>query len=906
MFSPAGEWSQCGTSREGLPLFYHKKEIYSHVGEDSGAASGGGGGGSMPTPLYEYRTAASRFGGPVALIRDETLLLEMGSQYDASQRVSICAANGVILGTFPWKGSVVADGGHTFGGGVRSKGRLVGFGWTSSLVLLCVDDNGSVYQYDSQGELLHSHLNALSRYMSSASASALEGEEEGGEDYNDNADVTLLITECQVWDEGAVVIATERDGQTGQRLSRRCFSLLCSNSMESGFMQVEELRCPGFEEGDIHAICVAEPLTSISGKLEVFLAVGDGIYVVDAESMQKQNINKGPFISMSLCPNGQLLAAISEAGELLVVSTDFGQFLTEFQTNRDEEPDQLVWCGVDSVVIRWEEQIVMVGPYGDWVKYTYDDSVVLISECDGVRILSDTVVDFLYRVPDCMVEIYRPGSTAASALLYDARQHFDNQTARADDNLRTVGDQMVDAIDKCIEAAGYTFDVMEQKRLLRAASYGHVFCNEYPKDKFKEMCQSIRVLNSIRDAQVGIPLTFLQYQALTPQVLVSRLANSHHHLLACRVAQYNDIDIERVLHHWAKMKIFKGDGFMDQELCDSIVSKMKLCHGSSIASVASYAFQRNRKKLAAMLLEFETRVSKQVPLLLEIGELQRAVDKAIESGDADLVYYTLFYVKQRISLQEFLALVNHRPQASSLFISYCKKTESESLKTVLQSMGKHEDIASTTFAEILGDNNPLDAIENPNKFAKLVSGLQRTADLYTFTKEHAFESKACIEYAKLLKTQKKLQDTASHTQYMGLSVTDSMSQCIMLGNNRALTQLKNDFKISDKQFWYLKIRTLANAKDWNALQDFAQEKKSPVGYLPFVSLAKKFGAPNEVQAQFIRRVTDPRVRAEKFAQIGYVNEAAEAAAQTKDQDLLTKIRDMAGTSVTSITSKIMK
>ena len=45
-----------------------------------------------------------------------------------------------------------------------------------------------------------------------------------------------------------------------------------------------------------------------------------------------------------------------------------------------------------------------------------------------MRILTDNVVDFLYRVPDCNVDIYRPGSTAASALLYDARQHFDNQT----------------------------------------------------------------------------------------------------------------------------------------------------------------------------------------------------------------------------------------------------------------------------------------------------------------------------------------------------------------------------------------------------------------------------------------------------------------------------------------------
>lgn len=133
-----------------------------------------------------------------------------------------------------------------------------------------------------------------------------------------------------------------------------------------------------------------------------------------------------------------------------------------------------------------------------------------------------------------------------------------------------------------------------------------------------------------------------------------------------------------------------------------------------------------------------------------------------------------------------------------------------------------------------------------------------------------------------------------------------MSQCIMLGNQRALAQLRSDFKIPDRQFWFLKIRTLAQAQDWNALMDFAQEKKSPVGYLPFYNAAKAKGAPNAVLAQFIRRLPDARSRAEMFAAIGLVNEAAEAAAATKDQDLLTKIRDMAGTSVTSLTSNAIE
>ena len=59
-------------------------------------------------------------------------------------------------------------------------------------------------------------------------------------------------------------------------------------------------------------------------------------------------------------------------------------------------------------------------------------------------------------------------------------------------------------------------------------------------------------------------------------------------------------------------------------------------------------------------------------------------------------------------------------------------------------------------------------------------------------------------------------------------------------------------------------------------------------------MAKQKGAPNTVLGQLIHKISDPRSRAEKFAKIGMVNEAAEAAAQTKDQDLLTKIKGIGG------------
>ena len=85
---------------------------------------------------------------------------------------------------------------------------------------------------------------------------------------------------------------------------------------------------------------------------------------------------------------------------------------------------------MDSVLLYWEDMLVMVGPYGDSVKYFYDEPVVLIPECDGVRILSNSNMEFLQRVPDSTESIFKIGSTSPAALLYDALDHFDRRSAK--------------------------------------------------------------------------------------------------------------------------------------------------------------------------------------------------------------------------------------------------------------------------------------------------------------------------------------------------------------------------------------------------------------------------------------------------------------------------------------------
>ena len=50
-----------------------------------------------------------------------------------------------------------------------------------------------------------------------------------------------------------------------------------------------------------------------------------------------------------------------------------------------------------------------------------------------------------------------------------------------------------------------------------------------------------------------------------------------------------------------------------------------------------------------------------------------------------------------------------------------------------------------------------------------------------------------------------------------------------------------------RRYWHIKIRALAEGEFWDVLYAFANEKKSPIGYAPFVEVCLKH--QNEEQAR---------------------------------------------------------
>ncbi|XP_059629226.1 protein VACUOLELESS1 [Cornus florida] len=799
--------------------YYRKPEIYSmqwkHI------------------DLSRNKVACASFGGPIAVIRDDSKIVQLYAE-SSLRKLRIFNSAGNQISETVWR---------------NPGGRLVGMAWAHDQTLVCVTQDGTVYRYNIHAELLEPNISM------------------GNECFEHS------VVECVFWGNGMVCI-------------NEANQVFCIQDFENPMPC--KLADTNLEELPL-CVAVIEPQHTMSENVEVLLGVEDHVLLVEEDGVQQLGAGVGPLQKMVVSRNGKLLASFTHDGRLLVMSTDFSKIIFEYSCESALPPEQLAWCGMDSVLLYWDDMLLMVGPFGDPVRYLYDEPIILIPEFDGVRILSNTSMEFLQRVPDSTESIFKIGSTLPAALLYDALDHFDRRSAKADENLRLIRSSLPEAVEACIDAAGHEFDLSRQRTLLRAASYGQAFCSHSQRDCFQEMCRTLRVLNAVRSHEIGIPLSLEQYKMLTSSVLIGRLINAHQHLLALRISEYLGMNQEVVIMHWACSKITASLAIPDTSLLEILLDKLKLCKGISYAAVAAHADNNGRRKLAAMLVEHEPRSSKQVPLLLSIGEEDTALTKATESGDTDLVYLVLFHIWQKRPPLEFFGTIQARLLARDLFISYARCYKHEFLKDFFLSTGQLQDVAFLLWKE------SWDLVKNPmaSKGSPLhgprIKLIEKVQNLFSETKEHTFESKAAEEHAKLLKMQHEFEVTTKQAIFVDSSISDTIRTCIVLGNHRAAVKVKTEFKVSEKRWYWLKVFALATIRDWDALEKFSKEKRPPIGYRPFVEACIDADEKGEA-LKYIPKLADPRERAEAYARIGMAKEAADAASQSKDGELLGRLK----------------
>ena len=86
--------------------------------------------------------------------------------------------------------------------------------------------------------------------------------------------------------------------------------------------------------------------------------------MVDASDSEDRMLQNGPFQHIQVSPNGRFIALYTQDGKVWVISSDFQDKLSEYDTRSRTVPKDMQWCGDDAVVLAWEDELHLVGPNG--------------------------------------------------------------------------------------------------------------------------------------------------------------------------------------------------------------------------------------------------------------------------------------------------------------------------------------------------------------------------------------------------------------------------------------------------------------------------------------------------------------------------------------------------------------
>ncbi|EEB96668.1 hypothetical protein MPER_04158, partial [Moniliophthora perniciosa FA553] len=163
----------------------------------------------------------------------------------------------------------------------------------------------------------------------------------------------------------------------------------------------------------------------------------------------------------------------------------------------------------------------------------------------------------------------------------------------------------------------------------------------------------------------------------------------------------------------------------DEEVCKMIVDKFKELGGTDVsyAEIAKRAWEVGRAGLATRLLDYEPKASDQVPLLLSMKEDRLALEKAVDSGDTDLVYQVLLHLHNHLTLGTFFRLIEDGGErlalASRLLQVYAREQNRDMLRDFYYSDDRRVESAVLALDEASRMSDPaskIAAIKSANKF----------------------------------------------------------------------------------------------------------------------------------------------------------------------------------------------
>ncbi|XP_043465460.1 vacuolar protein sorting-associated protein 16 homolog [Leptopilina heterotoma] len=797
-------------------------------------------------PLSFYNEAnanhlivAAPYGGSIAITRNPKKLVKV--QGAGKPVILFYSSSGRIMAKLQW-----------------TSGQLVTLGWSHQEELLCIQEDGMVLIYDMFGNYQHAFS------------------------MGNEAKQTKVI-------DAKFFVSVNGTGLAILTSTSRIF--LVNNVSEP---KVRQLEIPKLG-GPIEWCIMRKDRDS-----QVIISNQEGIQEIHQNqttittAFSKLFSNKiSSIVAIVASGNNRHIALYSDTGHLYLGSVDFKDKYCECSTNMKETLTDIAWCGTEAVVCNWDSTVMIIGRSGETMVYTYDGPVHLVTEIDGVRIISSFSHEMIQKVPNVVQKIFRINSTDAASYLLEASKQFHKKSHKADSYMDLVKEKLDHAVIDCVDASSHEFNFETQKLLMRAAKYGKGFSKTINPEHYVSMCRTLRILNAVRHPNIGIPLTYTQLNALTSQVLLDRLVARRHYYLSIQIARHlrlSEVDGEsRILAQWACYKV-KQTQLDKEQIAEEIADKLGYAPGVSYSEIALRAADCGRKQLAIKLIDYEPRAQLQVPLLLRLGEEKAALNKAVESGNTDLVYTVILHLREHMSLRDFQMAIMHCPLAMALYIKYCQSHNRETLRDIYNQYDDYHSHALWFVKESY----------RPKNSASRDPMLQSAQENFKLARNDT-NATLTEEQIKLLRYQRSLEETL-HESIVGKPLHETVEILLLQNEIKLADKLRSEYKIPDRRYWWLRIQSLAKKGLWTEMEKFSKSKKSPIGYEPFIDECLKY--KNEIEAKkYLPRVKDD-LKVKYLTKVNMLSEAAEIAFEQKDSAALSYVLAHCGTSDRRIAEKI--
>lgn len=640
---------------------------------------------------------------------------------------------------------------------------------------------------------------------------------------------------------------------------------------------------------DIHSWVVI-PHSRNHGTLRVAASISEKICIWDQASpdLTESVDRECSYSLMAVSPNNELIALYSYMqGEITICTTDFKHTLNVQKLDTPMKPSEICWCGNDAVVISYPDELKLIGPTKDILSFYTNSRSVIRSEEDGAFFLTDSTLGLISRVSKVTSNVFKIGSTAPSAILLDAVDLLDNHSPRANENIEIIADNLEEAIDGCIDAAAEEFEPYWQKRLLRAASLGKISLRFYNPDKFVHMCTVLRILNVLRQPEIGIFLTYSQYAKLGVNYILRLLLLRDLHYLCIKITDALDISKDDIYLHWASAKIRTSPDMSEKKLASVIIDRLKNKH-VSFAELAMVAYQEGRGQLSVKLLNQEEQTSRAIPLLLNMEQDEYALLKADADADVDSICYVLLYLYSKTNFTRLFKLLDDKTNAIGVFKENFSQIDDHILYDYYYQDDYIPGLAILDLQRFVRKDKSGASLESRK------ADLLKASRVLLRSKSTLFEGEALKNMTALIEYQAELynQESIPTSKYEPVMKT---IERICLVNIRKAAKLQKKFKVDEKQFYYKVLNTLAVVpQKRRELYDFATFKKSPIGYVPFY--AKLLAVGDKKQADMYISLCSELSYKEKarcYLECDNFREAVNEVSKKRNVELLESIKPLA-------------